>query len=85
MPLDRDGPVSQPYDRPAAGFLERSIFELFERIALGAPDARALADGRMTLTYAEVHNEVRRLACAIEERVPQGMRSRFCCQMPRRA
>ena len=72
VPLDRDGPVSQPYDRPAAGFVESSIFELFERVALGAPDARALADGRMTLTYAEVRNEVRRLACAIEEQVPAG-------------
>lgn len=72
VPLDRDGPVSQPYDRPAAGFVERSIYELFERIALVAPGAGALTDGRTTLTYAEVHNEVRRLAGAIEERVPAG-------------
>jgi amino acid adenylation domain-containing protein len=70
--LDRAGPESKPYDRPAAGFVERSIFELFERVALGAPDAGALADGRTTLTYAEVHNEARRLAFAIEERVPTG-------------
>jgi len=72
VPLDRDGPVSQPYDPPAPGFVERSIFELFERVALGAPDVRALADGRTTLTYAEVRDEVRRLACVIEERVPAG-------------
>jgi len=72
VPLDRDGPVSQPYDRPAAGFVERSIFELFERIALRAPDAMALSNGQTTLTYAELRNEVRRLASAIEERVPAG-------------
>src|ERR1700683_4017034 len=72
VPLDRDGPVSRPYDLPAAGFVEKTIFELFEHIALAEPDASALAGGQMTLTYAEVYNEVRRLACAIEERVPTG-------------
>jgi len=72
VPLDRDGPVSQPYDPPAARFAERSVFELFERIALRAPDASALTDGLTTLTYAEVRNEVRRLAGAIAELVPAG-------------
>ncbi len=72
VPLDRDGPVSQPYDPPAAGFAERSVFELFERIALRARDASALTDGLTTLTYAEVHNEVRRLAGAIAALVPAG-------------
>jgi acyl-coenzyme A synthetase/AMP-(fatty) acid ligase len=72
VPLDRDGPFLLPYDLPAADFAERSVFELFERIALTKPDARALADGKTTLTYAEVLSEVRRLARGVATQVPEG-------------
>jgi amino acid adenylation domain-containing protein len=72
IPLDRNGPILVAYDPPAADFIERSVFDLFEQIALAKPDADALADGNTTLTYAEVRSQVRRLACAIEAQVPAG-------------
>jgi len=72
VPLDRNGPSSLPYDLPAADFAERSVLELLERIALANPDAGALADGKTTLTYAEVLSKVRRLAGAVATQVPEG-------------
>lgn len=72
VPLDRDGPVERPCDPPAVDFAERPVFELFEQLARAQPDAAALADGKTTLTYAEVFGEVRRLAGAIAARVPAG-------------
>ena len=70
--LDRDGPVSAPFDFPAADFVERPIFELFEDLAHAIPDAAALGDGSAMLTYAEVLGEARRLASAVSARVAPG-------------
>lgn len=48
------------------------VAKLLEHIALAKPAAGALADGKTTLTYAEVLGEVRRLGGAIAAKVPAG-------------
>jgi len=72
VPLDRDGPVLLPFDVPSADFVESSVFELFERVALATPGGAAINDGKTTLTYAEVLGEVKRLAGAVAAQVPAG-------------
>jgi len=72
MPLDRDGPVTVPFDRPPADFVERPIYELFEMIAARNAPAFALSDNEQTRTYAEVRSAVRLLASEIAMRTATG-------------
>jgi amino acid adenylation domain-containing protein len=72
VPLDLDGPVAVAFDHPPADFVEQPIYELFEIVAAQHPRAVALADGILTLTYAEVQHAVSRLADEIAKRIPAG-------------
>jgi amino acid adenylation domain-containing protein len=71
-PLDLNGPTSVPYAPFDARWIERPIFDLFERVANQFSDRIAVDDGVRHLTYRQVWDGARRLAQAIATTLATG-------------
>jgi amino acid adenylation domain-containing protein len=72
VPLDSDGPVEVAFEEFEHAWIERPIFEHFERSALRHADRCAVADGTQKLSYGELHRRARALATLIAGSVPRG-------------
>jgi len=72
VPLDLHGPSDLPYEPPAADFVDRPVYTLFESVAARHADRLAVCDLARRMTFAELHAETTRLAIRIARRVPPG-------------
>jgi amino acid adenylation domain-containing protein len=72
VPVDRDGPITVPFEPPRWDVLDRPVFERVAAIADRQPEAAALRDGVRALSYRALCRRVCGLARRIAEIVPRG-------------
>ena len=71
LPPDLNGPT-RPFTPLPADAIATPLARLIERAAAIDPNAPALDDGTLKLTYAEALLRMRRVGAAVAERVPEG-------------
>jgi acyl-coenzyme A synthetase/AMP-(fatty) acid ligase len=70
VPFDRNGPANRAFIPPPADFTERAILDLLCQVAAPNLAAIAIAGAGERLTYAEMLDRIRRIACHVAAAVP---------------